>query len=107
MFAMKHIAMGNVEPSERVSFLPDGQHLLVVGNAPGRPQRTYLCDLTTGQTRLVTAEGVLGTLNDGVSLIARRQFYPLAGGARAVAREAMARAQEAVAMKIRAKAARI
>jgi DNA-binding winged helix-turn-helix (wHTH) protein/Tol biopolymer transport system component len=71
---------GNVEPSEHVAWLPDGQHLLVVGNAPGRPQRTYLCNLATGEMRPITAEGVLGTLNDGVSLIARRQFYPIAGG---------------------------
>jgi DNA-binding winged helix-turn-helix (wHTH) protein/Tol biopolymer transport system component len=75
------VRTGNIEPSERVSFLPDGGHLLIVGNAPGRPQRTYLCDLATGQMRPVTDEGVLASMSDGVSLVARRKLFPLAGGA--------------------------
>jgi hypothetical protein len=74
------VRTGNIEPSERVAFLPDGAHLIVVGNAPGRPQRTYVCDLMTGSMTPITAEGVLGTLSDGVLLIAKRQFYPIAGG---------------------------
>jgi len=74
------VRTGNIEPGERVSFTPDGRQLLIVGNPPGRPQRTYLGDLTTGQLRPVTAEGVMGTLNDGVSLIARRKLFPLNGG---------------------------
>jgi hypothetical protein len=65
---------------EPVPLTPDGRNVVIVGNAPGRPQRTYLCDLTTGQIRPLTAEGVLGVLNDGVSLIAKRKFYPFAGG---------------------------
>lgn len=77
---LRVVSTGNVEPSERVAWMPDGRQLVIVGNAPGRPQRTYLCDLTSGQMRPITAEGVLGTLSDGVSLIAKRQFYPLAGG---------------------------
>jgi DNA-binding winged helix-turn-helix (wHTH) protein/Tol biopolymer transport system component len=72
---------GNIEPSERVSWMPDGRQLVVVGNQPGRPQRTFLCDLATGQMRPVTAEGVLATMSDGVSLVARRQLFPIAGGA--------------------------
>lgn len=75
------VRTGNIEPSERVSFLPDGGHLLIVGNAPGRSQRTYVCDLATGSMTPVTAEGVLGSMSDGVWLVAKRQFYPLAGGA--------------------------
>ena len=74
------VRTGNIEPGERVAFTPGGRNLVIVGNAPGRPQRTYLCDLTTGQIRPLTADGVLGALNDGVSLIAKRKFYPFAGG---------------------------
>jgi DNA-binding winged helix-turn-helix (wHTH) protein len=77
---MRVIRTGNIEPSERVAWLPNGLHLIVVGNAPGRPQRTYL-DLATGSISPITAEGVLGTLSDGVLLIAKRHFYPIAGGA--------------------------
>lgn len=81
---LRVVPTGNIEPSERVSWMPDGRQLVVVGNAPGRPQRTYVCDLSNGSMRgsmrPVTAEGVLGTLSDGVMLIARRQFYPLYGG---------------------------
>jgi eukaryotic-like serine/threonine-protein kinase len=74
------VRTGKIEPAEGVAWTPDGRYLVMVGNAPGRPQRTYLCDLTTGQVRPLTAEGVLGTLNDGVSVIAKRKFYPFAGG---------------------------
>jgi len=74
------VRTGNIEPAERVAFTPDGRNLVVVGNAPGHPQRTYLCDLTTGQIRPLTADGVLGVLNDGISVIARRMLYPFAGG---------------------------
>jgi DNA-binding winged helix-turn-helix (wHTH) protein len=74
------VRTGNVEPAERVAWTPDGRNLVMVGNTPGHPQRTYLCDLTTGQVRPLTAEGVMGMLNDGVSLVAKRQIYPFAGG---------------------------
>jgi eukaryotic-like serine/threonine-protein kinase len=74
------VRTGNIEPAERVAFTPDGRYVVMVGNAPGRPQRTYLCDLTTSQIRPLTADGVLGMLNDGVSVIAKRKFYPFAGG---------------------------
>lgn len=74
------VRTGNIEPAERVAFTPDGRYLVMVGNAPGRPQRTYLCDLTAGQVRPLTAEGVLGMLNDGVSVIAKRKIYPFDGG---------------------------
>ena len=78
--ASRVVRTGNIEPSERVSFLPDGKSLLILGHAPGRPPRAYLCDLATWQIRPVTPEGVTGFLTDGVSLIARRQLVPLAGG---------------------------
>jgi DNA-binding winged helix-turn-helix (wHTH) protein/Tol biopolymer transport system component len=74
------VRTGNIEAAERVAWTPDGRSLVIVGNVPGHPQRTYLCDLTTGQIRPLTDEGVLGMLNDGVSLIAKRKFYPFAGG---------------------------
>jgi DNA-binding winged helix-turn-helix (wHTH) protein/Tol biopolymer transport system component len=73
------VQTGSVEPAERVAFTPDGRNLVIVGNIPGHPQRTYLCDVATGQVRPLTAEGVLGMLNDGVSLIAKRKIYPFAG----------------------------
>jgi hypothetical protein len=74
------VPTGNIEPAERVAFTPDGRNLIIVGNAPGRPQRTFLCELTTGQIRAITPDGVSGMLNDGVSVIARRKFYPFSGG---------------------------
>lgn len=74
------VRTGNIEPAERVAWTPDGRQLVMVGNAPGRPQRTYLCDLATGEVRPLTPDGVLGMLNDGVSVIAKRKFYPFAGG---------------------------
>jgi len=74
------VRTGNVEPSERVSFTPDGSSLIVVGNPPGRPQRSYLCNLATGQMRPLTAEGVFGMINDGVTMIVRRRLVPIAGG---------------------------
>jgi len=74
------VPTGNIEPAERVALTPDGGNFVIVGNAPGHPQRTYLCNLTTGQIRPVTPDGVTGMWNDGVSVIARRKFYPFAGG---------------------------
>ena len=74
------VPIGNIEPADRVAFTPDGRNLVIVGNAPGHPQRTYLCNLTTGQIRPLTPEGVTGMWNDGVSVIARRKFYPFSGG---------------------------
>ena len=78
--SLRAVRTGNIEPGERAAFLPDGRGLIFAGSAPGRPRRVYFCDLVTGQIRPVTAEGVLGTVNDGVALIARRQLLPLAGG---------------------------
>ena len=74
------VRTGNVAPSERAAFTPDGRHLIFVGNAPGHPQQTYVDDLTTGQLRPLAGDGVLGALNDGVSVIAKRKLYPIAGG---------------------------
>jgi dipeptidyl aminopeptidase/acylaminoacyl peptidase len=41
-----------------VRFLPDGERLLVAGNAPGRPRRLFVLDLRGGPPRPVTPEGV-------------------------------------------------
>jgi DNA-binding winged helix-turn-helix (wHTH) protein len=78
--ASRIVRTGNIEPSERASFTPDGRNLIIVGHAGGRPPRAYLCDLATWQMRPITPEGVTGILTDGVSLIARRQLVPLTGG---------------------------
>ena len=43
-------------------FLPDGKRIVVNGNEPGRPGRTYMIDLSDGKTKPVTPEGVYATL---------------------------------------------
>lgn len=43
-------------------FLPDGKRILVDGNEPGRPGRTYVVDLAGGKPEPVTPEGVYAAL---------------------------------------------
>jgi len=75
-------------------FVPDGATVVYSASREEKPSELFLTRLDQNvsrplniadahllSTRPVTAEGVLGTLNDGVSLIAKRQFYPIAGGA--------------------------
>ena len=68
-------------------FLPDGRRIIVVGNEPGRPLRTYVVDIGGGKPRAVTPEGVYATLpsTDGKYLCgfdssARLTLYPTEGG---------------------------
>jgi Tol biopolymer transport system component len=44
-----------------VRYLPDGKHLLGSGIEPGHGSRNYIIDLSTGDTKAVTPEGVFGT----------------------------------------------
>lgn len=68
-------------------FLPDGRRIVVVGNEPERPARTYLIDVTGGKPRAVTPEGIYATLPspDGKYLCgsessAKLGLYPVEGG---------------------------
>ncbi|MGA7291571.1 MAG: protein kinase, partial [Terriglobales bacterium] len=68
-------------------FLPDGNRLLASGIEPGHGRRDYLIDLTTGDSKPITPEGVFGTVvsPDGRSTAVRepdgkRGIWPLDGG---------------------------
>jgi eukaryotic-like serine/threonine-protein kinase len=54
-------------------FLPDGKQVLVEGNEPGRPVRTFLLSLSGGKPQPLTPEGVQAAVPspDGKYLIAR------------------------------------
>ena len=54
---------------EDAAFLPDGQSMVFVGNAPGRPRMWYAQDLKGGQPRAFGPEGVsFAHLDDSVVL---------------------------------------
>jgi len=61
-------------------FLPDGKRIIVNGNEPGRPGRTYIIDLSGGKPQPVTPEGVYATLPspDGKLLAGETSEYKLA-----------------------------
>jgi Tol biopolymer transport system component len=67
-------------------FLPDGKYIVINGNQPGRPGRSFLMDLSTGQLRPVTPEGMHAVLPspDGKLLAgtdpAGIVIFPIAGG---------------------------
>jgi eukaryotic-like serine/threonine-protein kinase len=44
---------------ERVEWLPDGRRLLVTGNEPGKPSRTFVQNVIGGKPAPITPEGVL------------------------------------------------
>jgi Tol biopolymer transport system component len=46
---------------ERVEWFPDGEKLLVTGNEPNQPMRTYLQDIRGGEPVPVTPRGVVGS----------------------------------------------
>jgi eukaryotic-like serine/threonine-protein kinase len=72
---------------ERVEWLPDGQKLVITGNEPGLPTRTYLQDIRGGAPVPVTAEGVSAAhvSPDGKYLTAvaegKLRLLPIAGAA--------------------------
>ncbi len=45
---------------ERAEWFPDGQRLLITGNEPGRPLRTFTQDLRGGKPIPITPEGTVG-----------------------------------------------
>jgi hypothetical protein len=68
-------------------FLPDGRRIVVVGNEPNRPARTYVVDVNGGKPRAVTPEGVYATLPSpdgkylcGADSSAKLGLYPVDGG---------------------------
>jgi len=68
-------------------FLPDGKRVVVNGNAPGRPGRTYIVDLSGGKPEPVTPEGIYapfpspdGKLLAGVTADYKLDLFPLGGG---------------------------
>jgi eukaryotic-like serine/threonine-protein kinase len=82
------INTGNVEATERASWLPDSRRIVFVGSEPGRPQRAFVLDVTGGGVRPVTPEGWTGftPTPDGAYVLARKRgagamLFPLAGGA--------------------------
>jgi eukaryotic-like serine/threonine-protein kinase len=46
---------------ERVEWFPDGKRLLIVGNEPGKPSRTFVQDKNGGNERPITPEGIRAT----------------------------------------------
>lgn len=56
-------------PTGQSRWWPDGQSLLVPGSVAGAAPRTYRIDITTGEGRFITPEGIVGSL---VSPDARR-----------------------------------
>src|SRR5581483_9140777 len=48
---------GAIQP-ELAEWFPDGRRLLVTGNEPGQPPRSYVYDLASGEIKAVTAAGV-------------------------------------------------
>ena len=70
-----------------VRFLPDGKRLLASGIEAGHGGRDYLIDLSTGDSKPITPEGIVGAAvsPDGKSVAVRgpdgkRGIWPLEGG---------------------------
>ena len=68
-------------------WFPDGQHILVVGRAAGHGYRCYVQNVSGGEPKPITPEGIVGGLvsPDGKEVLAndaQRKFwlYPVAGG---------------------------
>jgi len=65
-----------------VRWFPDGKRLMVVGNEPGRPRRTFELEIDGMKLRPLTPEGVIGT---HVSPDGRRLIVTTADGGTAIA----------------------
>jgi len=84
----REIALPELERLQNGShFLPDGQRIVVNGNEPGHPGRTYVVDVAGGKPVPVTPEGVYATLPspDGKFLAGetadrKLDLFPLDGG---------------------------
>jgi eukaryotic-like serine/threonine-protein kinase len=69
-------------------FMPDGKSLVVNGNEPGRPGRSYIVEFDGGKLRPVTPEGIYASVPspDGKDLVGagadqKLMLFPVAGGA--------------------------
>jgi len=81
------LSRGPVDTYQSGSFLPDGRRIVFVGAESGRPQRTWIQDLSGGAPAAVTPEGAVGvtTSPDGRWVAALAQdstlmIFPLQGG---------------------------
>jgi Tol biopolymer transport system component len=59
---------------QTVRFLPDGKHLIAAGIEAGHARRDYLIDLSSGDSKPVTPEGIAGNVvsPDGKSIAVRQ-----------------------------------
>jgi Tol biopolymer transport system component len=57
----RQLTHDNVSYSLGASFLPDGKHLLASGIEPGKGIRDYLIDVSSGESKPTTPEGIAGT----------------------------------------------
>jgi len=84
----REIALPELERLQNGShFLPDGKRIVINGNEPGHPGRTYVVDVAGGKPVPVTPEGVYATLPspDGKFLAGetadrKLDLFPLDGG---------------------------
>jgi eukaryotic-like serine/threonine-protein kinase len=84
----REIALPELERLQNGShFLPDGKRIVINGNEPGHPGRTYVVDVTGGKPQPITPEGIYATLPspDGKFLAGetadrKLDLFPLDGG---------------------------
>jgi Tol biopolymer transport system component len=84
----REIALPELERLQNGShFLPDGKRIVINGNEPGHPGRTYVVDVAGGKAVPVTPEGIYATLPspDGKFLAGetadrKLDLFPLDGG---------------------------
>jgi len=71
---------------ERAEWFPDGQRLLVTGNEPGQPQRTFVQDLGGHQLTPITPEGTATRVSPDQKYVTvtattgKLSLFPVAGG---------------------------
>jgi Tol biopolymer transport system component len=84
----RQIAFPGLERLQNGShFLPDGKRIVLNGNEPGRPGRTFVVDVAGGKPEALTPEGIYATLPspDGKFLAGetadhKLDLFPLDGG---------------------------
>ncbi len=59
---VRQLPRGNIEHYDRASWFPDNQHILFTGNESGRGKRSYIQNISSGEIKPVTPEGIAGTL---------------------------------------------
>jgi serine/threonine protein kinase len=70
---------------DRAEWFPDGQRLLVTGNEPGQPQRTFVQDLSGNKLTPITPEGTATRVSPDqkyvtVAASGKLSLFPVAGG---------------------------